>query len=305
MSITECGRRSCAPRARTSSRCPGRTAPGNRISAFSVRADPIRDRARRGAAPRRRWSRRRSWWRGGARGAGALERSGRGARPALARQSRQARRRRGPWRRGRGRGCRGRATRRHDAGAPAGAGGGGRGARRRRAGAIPLPLAGNDLRARWRMEVPSVPMGTGLVDIFRYAHGPARHRIQRTDGTQAEYPLAAPKRRRQLTLPREMVMGALKRDVLTIRAALDSRAPALLSEFIEFWPRRGLSACCLLGSASIAGTQAATAVLAHRLLHRHRFEGNLRRRRSGPRIWWSGTADRFARFCEWDPPGTA
>jgi hypothetical protein len=71
-------------------------------------------------------------------------------------------------------------------------------------------------------------MGTGLVDIFRYAtvlrdigfNGPME--------LQAEYPLGgAESGADKLTLPREMVMGALKRDVLTIRAALGQSGTGL------------------------------------------------------------------------------
>ena len=64
-------------------------------------------------------------------------------------------------------------------------------------------------------------MGTGLVDIFRYA------RVLRDIGfdgpmeLEAEYPNGgAESGADKLTLPREMVLGNLKRDVLTIRAAL-------------------------------------------------------------------------------------
>ena len=65
-----------------------------------------------------------------------------------------------------------------------------------------------------------VPMGVGMVDIFRYAtvlrdldfNGPME--------LQAEYPNGgAQSGADKLTLPREMVIGNLKRDVLTIRAA--------------------------------------------------------------------------------------
>ena len=73
-----------------------------------------------------------------------------------------------------------------------------------------------------------MPMGTGLVDIFRYAtvlrdigfNGPME--------LQAEYPIGgAESGADKLTLPRAMVMGALKRDVLTIRAALGQSGTGL------------------------------------------------------------------------------
>ena len=64
-------------------------------------------------------------------------------------------------------------------------------------------------------------MGEGLVDIFRYAivlhdlgfNGPME--------LEAEYPLGgAENGAEKLTLPREQVLGSIKRDLLTIRAAL-------------------------------------------------------------------------------------
>ena len=73
-----------------------------------------------------------------------------------------------------------------------------------------------------------MPMGTGLVDIFRYAtvlrdigfNGPME--------LQAEYPIGgAESGADKLTLPRAMVLGALKRDVLTIRAALGQSGTGL------------------------------------------------------------------------------
>ena len=71
-------------------------------------------------------------------------------------------------------------------------------------------------------------MGMGLVDIFRYAvvmrdigfNGPME--------LEAEYPLGgAQSGADKLTLPREMVLGSLKRDVLTIRAALQQSGTGL------------------------------------------------------------------------------
>jgi hypothetical protein len=63
-------------------------------------------------------------------------------------------------------------------------------------------------------------MGTGLVDIFRYA---AVLRDIAFDGPmelEAEYPLGgAESASDKLTIPRAQVIGSLKRDVLTIRAA--------------------------------------------------------------------------------------
>jgi hypothetical protein len=71
-------------------------------------------------------------------------------------------------------------------------------------------------------------MGTGLVDIFRYAvvmrdigfNGPME--------LQAEYPNGGSENGSdKLTLPRAQVIGNLKRDVLTIRAALQQSRTGL------------------------------------------------------------------------------
>jgi hypothetical protein len=103
---------------------------------------------------------------------------------------------------------------------------GGRGGGRGRGGPVDLanmarPLAGTAFARGGGWSSPSVPMGTGLVDIFRYAavlrdigfNGPME--------LEAEYPNGGVESGAdKLTLPRAMVLGALKRDVLTIRYAL-------------------------------------------------------------------------------------
>jgi len=75
---------------------------------------------------------------------------------------------------------------------------------------------------------PHVPMGTGLVDIARYAivmrdigfNGPME--------LQAEYPNGGSENGNdKLTVPRAIVIGSLKRDVLTIRAGLQQSATGL------------------------------------------------------------------------------
>ena len=75
---------------------------------------------------------------------------------------------------------------------------------------------------------PQVPMGTGLVDIVRYA------RVMRDIGfdgpmeLQAEYPNGGSENGSdKLTLPRAEVLGNLKRDVLTIRAGLQQSGTGL------------------------------------------------------------------------------
>jgi hypothetical protein len=66
-----------------------------------------------------------------------------------------------------------------------------------------------------------VPMGTGMVDIFRYAKVLQEIGFNGPMELQAEYPNGGAERGAdKITLPREMVIGNLKRDVLTIRAAL-------------------------------------------------------------------------------------
>ena len=103
-----------------------------------------------------------------------------------------------------------------------GRGGGGRGRD------FPLPLATNTFARGGGWSSPQVPMGTGLVDIFHYAivmrdigfNGPME--------LQAEYPNGGSENGSdKLTLPRAMVIGNLKRDVLTIRAGLTQSGTGL------------------------------------------------------------------------------
>jgi hypothetical protein len=110
-------------------------------------------------------------------------------------------------------------------GPPAGrGGGGGRGGRRE----FPLPLAGNTFARGGGWSSPYVPMGTGLVDIFRYA---AVMRDIGFDGPmelEAEYPNGGSESGAdKITLPRAQVLGNLKRDVLTIRAAFQQSGTGL------------------------------------------------------------------------------
>jgi len=109
---------------------------------------------------------------------------------------------------------------------PFGRGRGGRG----RGGSrdFPLPLAGNTFARGGGWNSPMVPMGAGLVDIFRYA---AVLRDINFDGPmelQAEYPNGgAQNAADKLTLPREQVIGNMKRDILTIRAAFQQSGAGL------------------------------------------------------------------------------
>jgi sugar phosphate isomerase/epimerase len=107
---------------------------------------------------------------------------------------------------------------------------GGRGGPSGRGGGrtFPLPLAGNTFARGGGWNSPQVPMGTGLVDIFRYA---AVLRDIGFDGPmelEAEYPLGGAENGADtLTIPREQVIGNLKRDVLTIRAAFQQSGSGL------------------------------------------------------------------------------
>ena len=74
-----------------------------------------------------------------------------------------------------------------------------------------------------------VPMGMGLVDIFRYARVLSDINFNGPMELQAEYPNGgAQSGADKLTLPREMVIGNLKRDVLTIRAAFQQSGTGLI-----------------------------------------------------------------------------
>jgi hypothetical protein len=72
-------------------------------------------------------------------------------------------------------------------------------------------------------------MGQGLVDIFRYATVLRDIGFDGPMELQAEYPLGgAQNGADKITLPREQVIGSLKRDVLTIRAALQQSGTGLM-----------------------------------------------------------------------------
>jgi hypothetical protein len=115
------------------------------------------------------------------------------------------------------------------AGGAAGGRGGGRGGGGAGGGrAFPLPLAGNTFARGGGWSSPYVPMGMGLVDLFRYA---AVLRDIGFDGPmelEAEYPNGgAQSAADKITLPRAQVLGNMKRDVLTIRAAFDQSGTGL------------------------------------------------------------------------------
>jgi hypothetical protein len=109
--------------------------------------------------------------------------------------------------------------------APGAGRGGGRGGGAR---PFPLPLASTTFARGGGWDSPYVPMGTGLVNVFRYAtvlrdigfNGPME--------LEAEYPLGgAQNGADKITLPRAQVLGAMKRDILTIRAAFEQSGTGL------------------------------------------------------------------------------
>ena len=109
---------------------------------------------------------------------------------------------------------------------PAAGRGGGRGGGGPRQ--FPLPLAGEAFARGGGWDSPYVPMGTGLVNVFRYAtvlrdigfNGPME--------LEAEYPLGgAQSGADKITLPRAQVLGSMKRDILTIRAAFEQSGSGL------------------------------------------------------------------------------
>jgi sugar phosphate isomerase/epimerase len=114
--------------------------------------------------------------------------------------------------------------------APAGGRGRGRGGRGGGGSRdFPLPLAGNTFARGGGWSSPMVPMGAGMVDIFRYATALRDIGFTGPMELEAEYPLGGVERGAdKITLPREQVIGALKRDVLTIRAAFQQSGTGLI-----------------------------------------------------------------------------
>jgi sugar phosphate isomerase/epimerase len=93
---------------------------------------------------------------------------------------------------------------------------------------FPLPLAGNTFARGGGWTSPYVPMGMGLVDLFRYATVLRDIGFDGPMELEAEYPNGgAQNAADKLTLPREQVIGNMKRDVLTIRAAFQQSGSGL------------------------------------------------------------------------------
>ena len=117
-----------------------------------------------------------------------------------------------------------------EGGPPAGGRGRGRGGRGRGGPTpFPLPLAGNTFARGGGWISPYVPMGMGLVDLFRYATVLRDIGFDGPMELEAEYPNGgAQSAADKLTLPRELVIGNMKRDVLTIRAAFQQSGSGLI-----------------------------------------------------------------------------
>ena len=118
-----------------------------------------------------------------------------------------------------------------NADAAAAAAAGGRGGRGRGGGPreFPLPLAGTTFARGGGWSSPMVPMGEGMVDIFRYATVLRDIGFDGPMELEAEYPLGGVERGAdKITLPRAQVIGALKRDVLTVRAAFQQSGTGLI-----------------------------------------------------------------------------
>jgi sugar phosphate isomerase/epimerase len=107
------------------------------------------------------------------------------------------------------------------------AAGGGRGSGGR-GGGPPRPPGADTFAGGGRWSSPHVPLGTGLVDILRYATVMRDIGFDGPMELQAEYPNGGSESGRDtLTLPRAEVLGNLKRDVLAIRAGLQRSGTGL------------------------------------------------------------------------------
>jgi sugar phosphate isomerase/epimerase len=97
-------------------------------------------------------------------------------------------------------------------GGPGGGGGGGRGGRSGGGGGNPNP---------WR--VRQVPLGTGMDDLAQFAAILKEINFSGPIEVQAEYPNGgANNAQDKITLPRDQVLGAMKRDLLALKMAFQS-----------------------------------------------------------------------------------
>lgn len=95
---------------------------------------------------------------------------------------------------------------------------------------IPLPIAGEHFARGMGWSSEETPLGTGTVDFFRYGEVLRETGFDGIMDLQAEYEGlgGAERGATELTLPRRMVLGALKRDVLTVRTTLDQSGSGIV-----------------------------------------------------------------------------
>jgi hypothetical protein len=96
---------------------------------------------------------------------------------------------------------------------------------------IPLPLAGDYFAKGNGWNFPIVPLGMGVVDFFRYGEVLGEMGFAGLMDFQAEYAGlgGAERGRMELTTPPKLVLGALKRDVLTVRTALAQSGSGIIA----------------------------------------------------------------------------
>jgi hypothetical protein len=116
---------------------------------------------------------------------------------------------------------------------PAAGGRGGRGGRggggAAGAAGMPRPLATEIFARGGGWTAPYVPMGTGTVDLFGYAKVLRDIGFDGPSELVAAYPNGgAEAGADKITLPREMVLGSMKRDILTLRAAVAQSGSGLI-----------------------------------------------------------------------------
>jgi len=94
---------------------------------------------------------------------------------------------------------------------------------------VPLPLAGEHFARGMGWRSHETALGSGVVDFFRYGEVLGEMGFNGIMDLQAEYPLGGAERgRTELALPHKLVLGALKRDVLTVRAALSQSGSGIV-----------------------------------------------------------------------------
>jgi len=95
---------------------------------------------------------------------------------------------------------------------------------------VPLPIAGEHFARGMGWKSQETALGTGTVNFFRYGEVLKETGFDGIMDLQAEYEgLGGGERgRTELALPKRMVLGALKRDVLTVRTTLDQSGSGIV-----------------------------------------------------------------------------